>query len=356
MSEFERMGAGVTTEVEHALCNGEPSQLLIPQLSRTFALTIPKLPPNLQRSVGVSYLLCRAVDTIEDSRLADPDQKVSQLECFLAAVDDDAIVPDVSRRITAELSGHVTREELDLLDNLPLLFGSLRAFSPRQQAAIRICLRKMASGMRFYVDRPNGLSDMRDLDQYCYVVAGVVGEMLTELFCDHCEEIDSRSEALERLAPSFGQGLQMTNILKDIWADKRDGRCWLPQDLFRSTSLDLADFEVATSSPNFRPVMLRLAATALEHLGNAVEYIQLVPRRQTGVRLFCLLAVGMAYATLNQVMQASPFSSDYQPKISRSTVRGVMLAAPVVCRSNLLTRWTMGGMARLCYSHAGRTS
>ena len=342
--------------MEQAVCNGVPSLLLIPKLSRSFALTIPKLPPNLQSTVGVAYLLCRAVDTIEDSRLSHPDQKVSQLENFLAAVDDANIVQDVSRHLTAELSGQVCREELDLIDNLPLLFSALDQFSPGQQAAVRTCLRKMASGMKSYVYRPNGLSDMGDLDQYCYVVAGVVGEMLTELFCEHCSEIDSRKEALEKLAASFGQGLQMTNILKDIWDDKREGRCWLPKNLFDSMNLDLDDFEGATRSPDFRPVMLQLTTTALAHLDNAVEYTLLIPRRHTGIRLFCLLAVGMAYATLNRVAQVSEFSSDYQPKISRSTVRGIMLAAPVVCRSNSLTRWTMGGMARLSYANAVRAS
>lgn len=349
------MGAGDRIVVEHAACNGVPSLLLIPKLSRSFALTIPKLPPDLQSAVGVSYLLCRAVDTIEDSRLAHPDQKISQLEDFLAAVDDGNIV-DLSRHLTAELSGLVSPEELTLIDNLPLLFGTLNEFSPRQQAAVRTCLRKMASGMKSYVDRPNGLSDMGDLDQYCYVVAGVVGEMLTELFCDHCPEIDSRKEALGKLSASFGQGLQMTNILKDIWDDKREGRCWLPKNLFDSMDLDLDDFEGATRSPNFRPVMLQLATTALAHLDNAVEYTLLIPRRHTGIRLFCLLAVGMAYATLNRVVQVPQFSSDYRPKISRSTVRGVMFAAPMVCRSNSLTRWTMGGMARLCHANAVRAS
>jgi farnesyl-diphosphate farnesyltransferase len=350
------MGAGDKTVVEHAVCNGDPSLLLIPKLSRSFALTIPKLPPDLQSTVSVAYLLCRAVDTIEDSRLEHPDQKVSQLENFLAAVDDDNIVQDVSKQLTAELSGQVSREELDLIANLPLLFGALNEFSPRQQVAVRTCFRKMASGMKYYVDRPNGLSDMGDLDRYCYVVAGVVGEMLTELFCDHCSEIDSRKESLEKLAANFGQGLQMTNILKDIWDDKREGRCWLPKNLFGSMNLDLDDFEGATQSPNFRPVMVRLATTALAHLDNAVEYTLLIPRQHTGIRLFCLLAVGMAYATLNRVVQVSQFSSDYRPKISRSTVRGVMLAGPVVCRSNTLTRWTMGSMSRLCYANAVRAS
>ena len=65
------MGTLDGTVVESAVGKEELPLLLVPQLSRTFALTIPKLPPDLRRTVGAAYLLCRAVDTIEDSQLAD---------------------------------------------------------------------------------------------------------------------------------------------------------------------------------------------------------------------------------------------------------------------------------------------
>ena len=38
----------------------------LPGVSRTFALTIPKLPATLSGVVANAYLLCRIVDTIED--------------------------------------------------------------------------------------------------------------------------------------------------------------------------------------------------------------------------------------------------------------------------------------------------
>ena len=79
----------------------------------------------------------------------------------------------------------------------------------------------MASGMSEFqqLDTSAGLKNLRELDRYCYVVAGVVGEMLTELFCDYSNEIKKRRDELLPLAISFGQGLQMTNILKDVWED-----------------------------------------------------------------------------------------------------------------------------------------
>ena len=39
---------------------------ILPYVSRTFALTIPQLPPALRTAVTNAYLLCRIADTIED--------------------------------------------------------------------------------------------------------------------------------------------------------------------------------------------------------------------------------------------------------------------------------------------------
>jgi farnesyl-diphosphate farnesyltransferase len=349
-------GAQSKKMVEALPSEGDPSKLLVKQLSRTFALTIPQLPRGLQEPVGVAYLLCRAVDTIEDSSVADPSAKAPQFQSFLDAVDDHSVAQDVAERLVADLSGRITPEELVLIERLPELLAALNAFPLGQQAAIRECLRKMASGMSTYVGRRNGLADMRELDHYCYVVAGVVGEMLTELFCDHCPKVNEHCGELRRLAPSFGQGLHMTNILKDIWDDHRKGRCWLPRDRFQAMGLDLRNLEVAASSPDFRQVMLELADIALDHLENAVEYAVLIPRHQTGVRSFCILAIGMAYATLNRVVRVPQFSPNCHFKINRATVRNLMLASPILSRSNNLTRLTMRNLARDCYKQTGSVS
>ena len=44
----------------------ERQRLLLPRVSRTFALGIKLLPPRLERPVRTGYLLCRIADTIED--------------------------------------------------------------------------------------------------------------------------------------------------------------------------------------------------------------------------------------------------------------------------------------------------
>jgi farnesyl-diphosphate farnesyltransferase len=63
--------------------------------------------------------------------------------------------------------------------------------------------------------------------------------MLTELFCAYSPAINLQRAGLEELAVSFAQGLQMNNILKDVWEDRQRGACWLPQEVFGKYGVDL---------------------------------------------------------------------------------------------------------------------
>ena len=94
----------------------------------------------------------------------------------------------------------------------------------------------MNFGMQKFLNQE--VYSFEDLNEYCYYVAGVVGEMLTELFCDYSSDIDAHQNELMNLAVSFGQGLQMTNILKDIWDDHKRGACWLPREHFEKYGIE----------------------------------------------------------------------------------------------------------------------
>src|ERR1700723_3981061 len=59
---------------------------ILPSVSRTFALTIPQLPPELSRSVTNAYLLCRVADTIEDEPQIAPPDTLLYMERFSDAV------------------------------------------------------------------------------------------------------------------------------------------------------------------------------------------------------------------------------------------------------------------------------
>src|SRR6201986_1042514 len=100
----------------------------------------------------------------------------------------------------------------------------------------------MAGGMHQFQQTASlrGVPRLSDLDDYCYYVAGVVGQMLTELFCGYSAQIGQHRAEMHELDVSFAQGLQMTNILKDVWEDRARGACWLPQEVFSRHGVDLS--------------------------------------------------------------------------------------------------------------------
>jgi len=166
-------------------------------------------------------------------------------------------------------------------------------------------------------------------------VAGLVGEMLTTLFCHYSTEIDLHREKLMGLAASFGQGLQMTNILKDIWEDKQRGACWLPRDVFRKAGFDLNVLSAGNYQTAFGEGLAELIATAHGHLKNSLTYTLLFPRHETGIRKFCLWALGMAIFTLQNINRTRNFTSAQDVKISRRTARTIITVSNATLKSNL---------------------
>ena len=306
-------------------------------VSRTFALTIPQLPAGLRDVVGNAYLLCRITDTIEDEPALSAAQKQALAAQFVEVVAGRAAPEPFARELGAGLSASSTASEHDLVANAARVVRITNTFEPAQREALSRCVRTMASGMAEFQLQASlaGLDDRPHLDRYCYHVAGVVGELLTELFCGYSAEINARRDELLKLSVSFGQGLQMTNILKDVWDDHRRGVCWLPRDVFRDAGFDLHTLAAGRHDPRFAAGLFTLIGIARGHLANALRYTQCIPARETGIRRYCLWALGMAVLTLRRIHAAPAFRSGDEVKISRRSVRAVATVSSALARSNL---------------------
>ena len=316
-------------------------------VSRTFALTIPQLPDALEQVVGNAYLLCRIADTIEDDKHLPYPNKREFSERFIKVVNGGEGAEQFARDLHPRLSPTATADERDLIRNTPAVIRITHSFNERQQAALQRCIRIMADGMSRYqeADVAKGLKDQRDMDSYCYYVAGVVGEMLTELFCDYSSAIDKNHDELMQLAVSFGQGLQMTNILKDIWDDQKRNMCWLPQSVLENYGVSLDGAAPLRNGREFQQALGHLIGVARMHLGNALQYTLLLPGNETGIRRFCLWALGMAVLTLRNINSHRGFTSGDEVKISRRSVRATIISTNLLTRHNSLLRWLFNRLA-----------
>jgi farnesyl-diphosphate farnesyltransferase len=139
------------------------------------------------------------------------------------------------------------------------------------------------------------LSSLRELREYCYIVAGIVGELLTDLFVMDAPALAPAAPTLQQHARAFGEGLQLVNILKDATDDARDGRTYLPPTVPREAVLDLARRD----------------------LDDAVTYVHALQSHDAprGFVEFTALPVALARATLDKLALEGPGA-----KLPRATV------------------------------------
>jgi farnesyl-diphosphate farnesyltransferase len=309
---------------------------ILPGVSRTFALTIPVLPDGLARVVTNAYLLCRLADTIEDDIGLDNEQKSAFHKRLVAVLEGTEDAEPFAAELTPLLSPRVLPDERELAAHAAAVVRVSHSFDEAQRTALNRCLRIMCAGMPEFQRNKSlaGLDDLEEMSSYCYYVAGVVGELLTELFCRYCPELEPQRERLMHLAVSFGQGLQMTNILKDIWDDRQAGACWLPRSVFGGGTFNLARLEECHLSPTFRDGLYELIGVAHAHLRNALEYTCLIPKREVGIRKFCLWALGLAVLTLRKIHRTPAFLSGAEVKVSRRTVKATVVTTNLTLMSN----------------------
>jgi farnesyl-diphosphate farnesyltransferase len=321
---------------------------ILPHVSRTFALTIPQLPAALSVAVTNAYLLCRIADTIEDEPALSPAETLAYLDRFQAVVAGRGDAAPLAADLDKRLSDRTLPAERDLVRNMVRVLNVTVALSAPQRAAIQRCIGLMCYGMPRFQSAASlrGLSRSTDLDTYCYYVAGVVGDMLTELFCEYSPGVALHGDELQGLAVSFAQGLQMTNILKDVWEDRSRGACWLPQEVFTRHGIDLARLAPTPKDPRFDAGMRELIAVAHAHLRNALEYALHIPGTEPGIRRFCLWAIGLAVLTLRKITKNPGFTAGSQVKISHSSVALTRFLADLSVRNDWLLRRLFAQAAR----------
>ena len=328
-------------------------QEVLEGVARTFALTLRQLPEPLRDAAGNLYLLCRIADTIEDEPALSPAEKDAFCRSFRRVLAGAANPADFASELGSRLSPASSENDRTLIASTPRVLRLTARLGETQQAAMRRCVRIMSRGMVEFqrIASLDGLPDMAHLDRYCYRVAGVVGETLTALFCDYSAEIGRRRERLLALSLSFGQGLQMINVLKDHWEDRRRGACWLPRDLFRRRGVELGNLTPDRTDRGYRAGLLQLVGITRQHLADALRYLQLIPARETGIRLSCIWPVGIALLTLQRIRRNPGFTSGRQVKVSRREVWAVVLVTRACVRSNLalrlLFKWAARGLPRV---------
>ena len=135
---------------------------ILQDVSRTFALTIPQLPPGLRDVVGNAYLLCRIADTIEDEPTLSAHEKREFSERFIRVVAGEEPPAPFAEQLAPRLSDSMLPAERQLVADTPRVLRTTHGFSERQRNALVRCVRIMSHGMAEFQQSP-GLKGLDDL-------------------------------------------------------------------------------------------------------------------------------------------------------------------------------------------------
>ena len=332
------------------------SRLLLPRVSRTFALGIKLLPPKLEPPVRAGYLLCRIADTIEDDLAATPERKAALLDAFLACF-DSASGADEFGACIAELSAN--DDYLALVAQTGQVFLTYRMLDAPTRDILRRWITEMVRGMRrFVLEHRDGIriATVEEVREYCYFVAGTVGHLLTDLWYEHSAFVGKGTYArLLADCEAFGEALQTVNILKDIaWDAERENAIYIPSDLLAAAGSGhdtiLRDERRAANRGALGPLM----ELAQDDIERALRYIEALPATALRIRLFCVLPVLFAIATMRELEQSDAMLvPGGGVKIGRAEVRALVVAGSTSTLTNRSLRWLVDRVRKRPFTFAG---
>ena len=206
-------------------------QAVVSASGSSFAWAMRFLPKERRQAIFAVYAFCREVDDIADGD--DP------IEVKRAALDD------WRQEVDRLYQGNPTKPTGYALKDAIKLFN-----------LDRDALLAVIDGMQMDVDGPVIAPTMADLELYCARVAGAVGLLCVRIFGEP-------GEVGRRTAERLGLALQLTNILRDLEEDARDGRLYLPKELLEAQGIQSRDPMTVLEHP-LTPVVCRAIAARAE--------------------------------------------------------------------------------------------
>jgi phytoene/squalene synthetase len=244
------------------------------RVSRSFAFCIRQLPEPLRDWVSLSYLLCRTLDTIEDAKWNSDSEQIKAFHAFDAALKR---IEDAGVLQTLTLPPDVPQSEEQLLKDSPVLFEDFHKLGGGVRETMGELIGIMSAGMQTFMGRREKghlrLRTLNEVNQYCFFVAGVVGELLAKLVGKVEPRFKVNPLNLLR-AHHFGLFLQKVNLLKDQVRDEKEGRHLIPS-------------------------REQVESSSAENARWALEFLMDIPPEQLEFRRFCAWSLFLGLEALN---------------------------------------------------------
>ena len=303
---------------------------MLRNVSRTFALSIEKLPPVLRDPITIAYLLFRIADCIEDHSTIAADRKAHLLRLWSEILAGNQPVEDLTVQLK-DLDD--TDPEVYVACHADTVMTYLGTIPGQLRNIITAHAGKTAQGMARWQEQGPFVATEEEMDDYMHQVAGRVGYLLTEIFSWYSPVIQQKHSSLLPLGREFGLGLQTVNIIRGLRKDYERGWVFVPATFLEKNGLTSEAFFDEKKGDKALSVINLLIDKAKRHLDNGLIYITLLPRNEMRIRLACVWPLLFAVKTLAlsrnnlQVITA-------ETKMTRPQVKNIVTISSMICWSN----------------------
>ena len=345
---------------------------LLRATSRSFYLTLRVLPAAVRPQIGLAYLLARTTDTIADTEILPVARRLAAVQKLRGRISGQDSAP----LNFGEFACHQgLASEKRLLEKVEDSLAALQTLSPEDLKLVREVLATIMGGQELDLRRFAGsagvppavcgvapqtssnqfankadsatpsaaretralpkiiaLETDRELDDYTFRVAGCVGEFWTRICRAHLFP-EARLDEDQFIADGirFGKGLQLVNILRDLPADLKKGRCYLPMEKLEPAGLFPEILFSSAKQKQFLPLFRGFLDEAEAHLAAGWRYTNTLPFSQMRVRLACAWPVLIGAKTIEKLRAAGVMELQQRVKVSRGGVRSILLRSTLLC-------------------------
>jgi phytoene synthase len=257
------------------------------------------LPEEKRDAMNTVYAFCRKTDDIVDENSDSTDLKYEKLRKW---------------RIEFEksFSGH---SEFALLNKLGTTISNFNIpLDP---------FFELIKGMEMDLQKDRYKS-FEDLQLYCYRVASTVGLMCIEIF-------GYKHPSTKKFAVDLGIALQMTNILRDIGKDAKNGRIYLPQEDLKKFNYSEQEIMSLIYNNNFKDLMVYETARAKNYFNSATANLDLDDKKT----MFAARAMQHIYYKMLEKIIAADYDV-FNNDIKVSKIEKVGIALGVWAKYNLV--------------------
>lgn len=313
---------------------------ILKKVSRTLYLSLSVLPEPVRTHMALGYLLCRAMDTVADTEGASQQEKLAVL-ALARRIENPAAREELTGKLLALAALPGPQGEKELLLKFGRITNLFSALSAAETPLFSELLAGVAAGMEMDIKAfpggaPAAFKTAQDLERYCSLIGGQPGVFWARLYREAIRRSSRTSSGFpsEKDAEMIGSALQLTNILKDMAADLRLGRCYLPQEDLDTRGLKPADLLAPANMERLREITCKWTYWALDRLDLCEAFVSSIPKTELALRAAVIWPVYWAMDTLEETAHSNLLDPADRPRVGRSRIYTTIAATPPLLLSN----------------------